>query len=1043
MRKISKRPSVPSGEVISIRGARTHNLKNIDIDIPKRRLVVITGLSGSGKSSLAFDTIYAEAERRYVESLSSYARQFLGVQEKPDVESIDGLSPAISIDQKSVSRNPRSTVGTITEIYDYLRILFARIGHPHCPDCNTPVERQTVEQILEAIRRATRGKEEVLILAPLISGKKGEHRGLLEEARRAGFIRARLNGEVRTIEEWMFSPIEKNKKHSLEVVVDRLTESAAVEPGRMRDSVETALKIGKGVMIAAVRTSDSFLSRHSERSEESRNLTGSLADARDDDGKKQSKFEDLLFSERFACKTCGKNLPDIEPRTFSFNSPYGACPHCTGLGATLEADPDLVIPNENLSIAEGAIRPWAGASHRVGRQSWYWWILDDLATRRGFSLKVPFKDLAAHAKRLILFGEPGARADDSLSPPDAEDEREASTRATPGGFEGVIPNLKRRWKETDSEFTRAEIEKYMIIRTCTACAGHRLRPEALAVRVSGENIAGIAGRTVEQATVWFEGLVDKKTVLSATELKIAIPIAKEIMKRLTFLRDVGLDYLTLTRESTTLSGGEAQRIHLATQIGSRLTGIIYILDEPSIGLHPRDNAQLIATLKQLRDLGNTVLVVEHDAETMLASDWIVDIGPGAGSHGGKIIFSGTPAALLNAKTSTADYLSGRKKIDRPRSAQRSVIPAKAGIQQRETREMDSRWSLPSTTIGGGNDNKEMGIKSEETQYLTIIGATEHNLKNITVRMPLGRFVCITGVSGSGKSTLINDVLAKALLAKLHGAHTIPGAHKNITGIERLNKAIVVDQSPIGRTPRSNPATYTGAFGFIRTLFASTPEARARGYLPGRFSFNVKGGRCEACEGQGVKKIEMHFLPDVYIECEECRGTRYNKEALEILYRGRTIAEVLNMPIEEALDFFEAVPAVQAKLATMAEVGLGYMRLGQPAPTLSGGEAQRIKLATELSRRDTGASLYILDEPTTGLHFDDIKKLLGVLHALVEKGNSVLVIEHNMDIIKNADWIIDLGPEGGERGGALVAEGTPADVAKVKKSYTGQWLTKSL
>ncbi|MDZ4299481.1 MAG: excinuclease ABC subunit UvrA, partial [Candidatus Sungbacteria bacterium] len=974
MKKTTKKPTLPSGEIISIRGARTHNLKNIDVDIPKGKLVVITGLSGSGKSSLAFDTIYAEAERRYVESLSSYARQFLGVQEKPDVESIDGLSPAISIDQKSVSRNPRSTVGTITEIYDYLRILFARIGRPHCPECGVPVERQTIEQMLEEIRHALRGKEETLILAPLASGKKGEHRGLLEEARRAGFIRARLNGEVRTIEEWMSLPIKKNKKHSLEVVVDRLTESAAIEPGRMRDSVETALKIGKGVMIAAIKDNAKLQMLNAEK-ERGKHVASAFSIQH------SALFEDLLFSERFACKMCGKNLPDSEPRTFSFNSPYGACPHCTGLGATLEADPDLVVPNENLSIAEGAVRPWAGASHRVGRQSWYWWILDDLATRHGFSLKVPFKDIAAHARALILFGEPGARVKNGESMSDLGDEREAQIRATPGGFEGVIPNLKRRWKETDSEFTRAEIEKYMIIRTCTACAGHRLRPEALAVRINGENIAGVADRTVEQAAAWFEGLVDKKTALSAMELKIAAPIAKEIAKRLTFLRDVGLDYLTLARESTTLSGGEAQRIHLATQIGSRLTGIIYILDEPSIGLHPRDNAQLITTLKQLRDLGNTVLVVEHDAETMLASDWIIDIGPGAGSHGGRIIFSGTPAALLNAKTSTADYLSGRKKIERPK------------ITRHSERSEESRQHTGSLTHTQDDQQKK---GRDAIHFLTIFGATEHNLKNITVRMPLGQFICITGVSGSGKSTLINDILAKALLAKLHGAHTIPGAHKNITGIEHLNKAIVVDQSPIGRTPRSNPATYTGAFGFIRTLFASTPEARARGYLPGRFSFNVRGGRCEACEGQGVKKIEMHFLPDVYIECEECRGTRYNREALEILYRGKTIAEVLNMPIEEALDFFEAVPAVQTKLATMVEVGLGYMRLGQPAPTLSGGEAQRIKLATELSRRDTGASLYILDEPTTGLHFDDIKKLLGVLHALVEKGNTVLVIEHNMD-----------------------------------------------
>jgi len=969
-------------QYIKIRGARVHNLKNIDVDIPKNKLVVITGLSGSGKSSLAFDTIYAEAERRFVESLSAYARQFLGVKDKPDVELIDGLSPAISIDQKSISRNPRSTVGTITEIYDYLRILFARVGVPHCPNCGKPVGRQTADQIVNAIAALPKTKE-IVILAPLVRGKKGEHRNVIEEVKRGGFLRVRLDGEILLIDDALRRPIDKQKKHSVDVVVDRFTPDKDIERSRIRDSVETALKIGKGIVIV----SSSLPHRGSG---------------------------DLIFSERFACTECNINLPDIEPRTFSFNSPYGACPACTGLGATLEVVPELVIPNKRLSIAEGAIRPWASASHRVGRQSWYWWILDDLASRRNFSLQTPVAELDQKIIAVVLYGE-GAEAGE-------------------GAFEGVIANLKRRWKETDSEFTRAEIEKYMAIRTCPECGGKRLRKEALAVKVGNENIASVTDRTVEEAEKFFTQLVRKKAEstyevrphrsyeagphrnlrLSTNEIKIATPLIKEVIKRLQFLRDVGLEYLTLSRESATLAGGEAQRIQLATQIGSRLTGIIYILDEPSIGLHPRDHARLITTLKELRDLGNTVIVVEHDEQTMREADWIIDLGPGAGKHGGKVIFSGTPKDLMRTKTLTAEYLSGRKKV----------------ITQKEHPDKLENIGVLRAS------------KAEAGACLIIRGAEEHNLKNIDVSVPLGKFVCVSGVSGSGKSTLVNDILAKALLAKLHGAHLIPGAHKEIVGTGHINKAVVVDQSPIGRTPRSNPATYTGAFGFIRNMFAATVEARSRGYTPGRFSFNVKGGRCEVCEGQGVKKIEMYFLPDVYVECEECKGKRYSREALEIEYNGKNIAEVLDMTIEEALDFFDPIPSIKQKFETLVQVGVGYMKVGQPAPTLSGGEAQRVKLAAELSRRDTGKTLYILDEPTTGLHFDDTLKLLKVLAALVEKGNTVLVIEHNLNVLKNADWIIDLGPEGGDAGGRIVAEGAPEDLARIKSSCTGQWLAKS-
>jgi len=969
-RRATGRPIFTSN-VIRVRGARVHNLKNIDVDIPKNKLVVITGLSGSGKSSLAFDTIYAEAERRYVESLSAYARQFLGVSDKPDVDSIEGLSPAIAIDQRSVPRNPRSTVGTITEIYDYLRILFARVGKPHCPSCGKPIGRQTVGQIVDHILKKKKGAE-IQVLGPLVSGKKGEHHGMLEEVNRAGFIRVRIDGVVHRLEEALDLDIDKKKKHSIEVVVDRVEIGKELERSRLADSVETALKIGKGIVII------SNLARTPSRkiqNEDNKLIRGDLSS---DSG----QIQDEVFSEHFACADCGINLPEIEPRTFSFNSPYGACPTCTGLGSTLEVDEKLVFPNPKLTLAEGAIAPWSHASHRVGRQSWYWWMLEDISTRYRFSLNKPVADLPKSVIKLVLHGEP------------IEPDEEGG-----GKFEGVVPNLKRRWKETDSEWTRAEIEKYMVVRQCPGCQGNRLKREALGVTIEGRHIADVANVTVRESITFFSTL---PKILKTSEAAVALPLVREILKRLSFLMNVGLHYLTLSRESTTLAGGEAQRIRLATQIGSRLTGVIYVLDEPSIGLHARDHHMLIQTIKELRDLGNTLIVVEHDAETMRQADWIIDLGPGAGKHGGEVIFSGDAKSLWRAKTLTAEYLAGRKEVR-----------IRQGALER-----------------GGNG-----------KVIEIRGAREHNLKNINVKIPLGKFVAVSGLSGSGKSTLINDILAKALLAKLYKAHVIPGAHDEIRGAENLDKVVVVDQSPIGRTPRSNPATYTGVFGLIREIFSRTNEARIRGYGPGRFSFNVKGGRCEICEGQGVKKIEMYFLPDVYVECEECRGTRYNKEALEIEYDGKNIAKVLDLTVEEAMRFFGKIPQIKQKLKTLSEVGLSYIKLGQPATTLSGGEAQRIKLSAELSRRDTGRTLYILDEPTTGLHFDDTRKLLSVLHTLVERGNTVLVIEHNLDVVRNSDWVIDLGPEGGEGGGEIVAEGTIRDIIAEKKSHTGAWLKK--
>lgn len=937
--------------LIKIRGAKVHNLKNIDVDIPKNKLVVITGLSGSGKSSLAFDTLYAEGQRRYVESLSAYARQFLGVMDKPDVESIEGISPAIAIDQRKGSHNPRSTVGTITEIYDYLRLLFARIGVPHCPNCGKEVKRQSVSQIAEQILKLPK-ESELMILGPVVRGRKGEHQGILEEVQRGGFIRVRVDGIVHRIEEIAYQQLDRQKKHTIEVVVDRLVIEEEMDRTRLVDSLETASKLGKGLVAVSV----------------AKPTKGKPAAG------KPAKREELLFSEHFACEECALNLPEVEPRIFSFNSPFGACPSCQGLGEKLEVDPVLVIPNPSLSLAEGAIFPWARASHKIGRQGFFWWKLEELAKKYKFSLSEPVKSLKQEHIDLVLRGGEG--------------------------FEGVIPWLERRYRETDSEGAREEIEQYMIERECEVCKGKRLRPEVLGITIEGKSIDETVRMSIENGIVFFRDLQKK---LTEHQKKIVLPIAKEILNRMQFLVDVGLEYLTLSRKAGTLSGGEEQRIRLATQIGSKLTGVLYILDEPSIGLHARDQHRLIETLKQLRDVGNSVIVVEHDPETIEQADWIIDIGPGAGKHGGEVMFAGTPKQILKSNTLTGEYLSGRKKIHIPKKYEDS------------------------------NGKRQLVIK----------GAKEHNLKNIDVAIPLGKFVCVSGVSGSGKSSLVNDILAKALLKKFYRAKDEAGNHKEITGIQHLDKVVLVDQSPIGRTPRSNPATYTGAFSYIRDLFVKTKEARVRGYGPGRFSFNVKGGRCESCEGQGLKKIEMYFLADVYVECEECGGKRYNKEVLEIEYKGKNIADVLVMTVEEGLEFFSAIPPIAAKLRTLNEVGLSYVELGQPAPSLSGGEAQRIKLATELSKRATGKTLYILDEPTTGLHFDDVRKLLHVLTELVSKGNTVVTIEHNTSFICNADWIIDLGPEGGEKGGYIVAEGTPKEVAKNKKSYTGKFLAEVL
>jgi excinuclease ABC subunit A len=937
---------------IVIKGARVHNLKNVTIKIPRDKLVVITGLSGSGKSSLAFDTLYAEGQRRYVESLSPYARQFLGLMDKPDVDQIDGLSPAISIDQKSTSRNPRSTVGTVTEVYDYLRLLYSRTGTPHCPKCGKIIARQTMKEIAGKVFSFPVGSK-LLILAPIVRDRKGDGRAAIKEARIAGYARVRVDGTVYTLEEADNLSLDRQKRHTVEVVVDRYFLDAKPDRSRLLDSLETATTIGSGLVIVA----------------------------------NTDTKEEVLFSQEFACVDCGINVASLEPRDFSFNSPHGACPECTGLGTKQEVDPDLVLPNKNLSLAEGAIKPWS----KSGRSGWYERILEAVAKDQGFSMSSPIKDLSKKAIETILYAE----------------DLPLTVATGRGGwnttYTGVIPQLIRRYKETDSDHSRSEIEQFMIDTDCPVCHGKRLKPAPLSVFVGEKSIHDVVVMSIEEVLEFFKSLqTGKNEAFGKQNQEIAVQILKEIISRLTFLRDVGLSYLTLNRKAGTLAGGEAQRIRLATQIGSGLVGVLYILDEPSIGLHQRDNSKLIKTLKNLRELGNSVIVVEHDEETIRTADQVIDVGPGAGEHGGKIVFQGTPKQLEKSNTLTGKYLSGRLAIPAPK------------------------------TYRKGNGKK-----------LTIVEATEHNLRNVTVDIPLGKLVCVTGVSGSGKSTLINDILSQVLTRNLHRAKTHPGAHKEILGLEHLDKVITIDQSPIGRTPRSNPATYTGLFAPIRDLFAATEEAKIRGYKAGRFSFNVKGGRCEACQGDGVLKIEMHFLPDVYVQCDECHGQRYNAEALEVEYKGTNISRVLDMTVEHALTFFHAIPSIKDKLQTLTDVGLGYIHLGQSATTLSGGEAQRIKLATELSRRATGKTLYILDEPTTGLHFDDVHRLLAVLQKLVDKGNSVLVIEHNLDIIKSADHLIDMGPDGGDKGGHLVAAGTPREVAKVKESHTGQYLKKIL
>ncbi|MCS7217332.1 MAG: excinuclease ABC subunit UvrA [Candidatus Bipolaricaulota bacterium] len=932
---------------IVVRGAREHNLKNIDLEIPRNKLVVITGISGSGKSSLAFDTLYAEGQRRYVESLSAYARQFLGLMQKPDVDMIEGLSPAISIDQKARSHNPRSTVGTVTEIHDYLRLLFARIGKPHCPQCGRPIERQTAQQIVDQIMALPEGTA-VQIMAPVVRGRKGEYKQLFEDLKKEGFVRVRVDGVLRTLFEEI--DLDKNKRHDIEIVLDRIKVTDK-KRGRIADSVETALKWGQGLVIVEV--------------------VG--------EGEK-------LFSEHFACPVCGVSLPEIEPRLFSFNSPFGACPACDGLGMRMVVDPELVV-DPRRSIREGGILPWANS-----RSRWLSALLEGVCRAYRIDMDVPLGQLPKEKLDIIFYGTKGELV------PFVYTTTYGKTRTYYRPFEGVVNYLDQAYREAMSDEAREEIEQYMSALPCPECKGARLRPEALAITVGGKNIWEVTKLTVREALEFFANLR-----LTEREEMIAHQILKEIKNRLQFMVDVGLDYLTLDRPANTLAGGEAQRIRLATQIGSQLTGVLYVLDEPSVGLHPRDNARLIATLKRLRDLGNTVIVVEHDEATMRAADFIVDLGPGAGLHGGYVVATGTPEEIArNPKSLTGQYLAGIRRIP---------VPA-------TRREPKGKW-------------------------LVVRGAREHNLKGIDVRFPVGLFICVTGVSGSGKSTLVEEILYRGMTWKLGYSAGKPGAHADIEGWEYFDRVLMVDQSPIGRTPRSNPATYTKAFDPIREVFAATPEARMRGYTPARFSFNLRGGRCEACQGQGKVKIEMHFLPDVYVPCDVCKGTRYNKETLAIRYKGKNIAEVLDMTVEEALAFFSAIPPIREKLQTLYDVGLGYIKLGQPATELSGGEAQRIKLARELSKRQTGRTLYLLDEPTTGLHPDDVRKLLNVLHRLVDAGNTVVVIEHNLDVVKTADWIIDLGPEGGERGGEVIAEGPPEKVAEVPHSYTGQFLRQIL
>jgi len=937
---------------ILIKGAREHNLKNIDLEIPRDQFVVITGISGSGKSSLAFDTIYAEGQRRYVESLSAYARQFLGQMKKPEVDYIEGLSPAISIDQKTTRMNPRSTVGTVTEIYDYLRLLFARIGIPHCHQCGKTISQQTAGQIVDNILLEKEGSK-IQILAPLVRDRKGEHQKVFQELRRKGFVRVRVDGEIHNLESEF--QLEKNFKHSIEAVVDRLVIRYDRDfESRLADSVETALELGEGLLIVVYGT---------------------------DENPKEK-----IYSEHFACTDCGINFEEISPRMFSFNSPHGACPECNGLGSKLEIDADLVVPDPELSLNEGAILPWSKSKHR---DNYYGQMLRAVADHYGFSMDTPFKDLSPKYQEIILYGSP-----DKI---EFVFQRKNRLHRVHRYFEGVVRRMERIYMETKSNYMRSYMGQFMSDRKCPACNGTRLRPESRSVTVGGKNIPQIVDMPIKDSSKFFESLE-----LSEREQFIGHEVLKEIKERLKFLKDVGLDYITLGRSSGSLSGGEAQRIRLATQIGSRLVGVLYILDEPSIGLHQRDNHQLIETLKKLRDIGNTLIVVEHDEDTILNADHVVDIGPGAGEHGGWITATGTPHDIMeNPDSITGHYLSRQETIPIP----------------------------PKRTLANGN-------------HLTVKGAREHNLKNIDVKFPMGVFTCITGVSGSGKSTLINDVLYKGLYGTLNHKHLNPGKHDTITGVEHVDKVIIIDQSPIGRTPRSNPATYTGVFTYIREIFAQTPTSKKRGYKPGRFSFNVKGGRCEACTGDGIIKIEMHFLADVYVPCEVCKGKRYNRETLEVRYKGKNISEVLDMTVEEALEFFENIPRIKKKLQTLDDVGLSYIKLGQPATTLSGGEAQRVKLAKELSRQSTGRTLYILDEPTTGLHFADIRKLLQVLGRLRDGGNTVLVIEHNLDVIKTADHIIDLGPEGGDGGGMVVAQGTPEKIA-ASGSYTGEFLKEVL
>jgi len=944
-----------SSESLVVRGAREHNLKDISVEIPRNALAVITGLSGSGKSSLAFDTIYAEGQRRYVESLSAYARQFLGLMEKPDVDAIEGLSPAISIEQKTAGSNPRSTVGTITEIYDYLRLLWARAGTPHCPNDGTPVERQSASQITDLVLAWPEGTK-IEVLAPLVRGRKGEFRDVFEAMRKQGFVRARVDGETHDLA--AVPKLNRRQNHDIAVVVDRLVVRAA-DRGRLADSIETALKAADGV-VEVVRQGGSPRS--------------------------------TLFSERYACPKCGLSLPELEPRQFSFNSPFGACPECSGLGTRREVNADMVLGDPSLSILEGVILPWGEPSGYLRKV-----VLPTLARSFKFDLDTPWRDLSPAVRKVVLQGAPGKTFTYQY-------DSERWHGSYESGWKGVLSHVEKRYRETASDAVREQLEQYMVEQACPVCGGKRLRPESLSVLVAGKSIGDVVALSVREALAFCTGIPLRGTGRAGLDPEIARPILKEVGDRLRFLADVGLDYLTLDRSAASLSGGEAQRIRLATQIGSRLVGVLYILDEPSIGLHQRDNARLLATLKELRDLGNTVLVVEHDEETIRSADYVVDLGPRAGRHGGEVVAAGPLGDVLRHRDSlTARYLRGELRIPVP-----------------------PRRRAPD---------------SERT--LGVSGARQHNLKNLTVEFPLGLFVAVTGVSGSGKSTLVTDILYQALARHFYRAKVVPGAHDRIEGLDRIDKVIDIDQSPIGRTPRSNPATYTGLFTPIRELFTFLPESKLRGYGPGRFSFNVKGGRCEACQGDGLVKVEMHFLPDVYVPCEVCKGRRYNRETLEVRYKGKSIADVLDLTVADALDFFEAQPRIRAKLELLNDVGLGYIHLGQSATTLSGGEAQRVKLATELAKRDTGRTLYILDEPTTGLHFEDVRLLLEVLHRLVDKGNTVVVIEHNLDVVKTADWVIDLGPEGGDAGGRVVAAGTPEAVARVKGSYTGQFLRKVL